>query len=171
MQTLQRMFAERIGDAADRISYVMSGGTEGILSPHFTVISRSMDSAADAPEAARKALAVGVRHTRDFLPEEIGRMAQVEAVAQAVRSAMEEAGIERSEDVHCVQIKCPLLTTDAIHEAEERGARVVTEDTYKSRGYSRGASALGTAAALGEIDAAALSEADICSRWEKYSEV
>lgn len=171
VQVLQQLFAEKIGNAATRISYVMSGGTEGVLSPHFTVISRSMDCDQGAMKEGEKSLAVGVSRTRDFLPEEIGRMAQIEAVSQAVQHAMEEAGLENVEDVHFVQIKCPLLTTEAIDDAQERGAKVVTEDTYKSMGYSRGASALGTALALGEIDAESLSEADTCSDWEKYSEV
>ncbi len=169
VRSLQDFFAERIGDAASRISYVMSGGTEGVISPHLTVVSRSTSGGATRGEA--KSLAVGVRHTRDFRPEEIGRMAQAEAVADAVRAAVAEAGIEDASDVHFVQIKCPLLTSDAIRDAVARGQAVVTEDTYKSMGYSRGASALGTALALGEIDGAALVETDICQAWDKYSEV
>ncbi|MGE7225459.1 ring-opening amidohydrolase [Paenibacillus sp. PDC88] len=171
VSALDAYFTGLLGAAASSISYVMSGGTEGILSPHLTVISRSLDAAGAKPSGGRKSLAIGVKHTRDFLPEEIGRMVQVEAVAEAVRSAVAEAGIESAADVHFVQIKCPLLTTDAIHDAAERGRQVVTEDTYKSMGYSRGASALGVAAALGEIDAAELRESDICRAWEKYSEV
>jgi len=169
VRSLQDFFAGRIGDDASRISYVMSGGTEGVLSPHLTVISRS--SGGVTPKDGTKSLAIGVRHTRDFQPEEIGRLAQVEAVVAAVRAAVEEAGIESAADVHFVQIKCPLLTTDAIREAARRGEAVVTDDTYKSMGYSRGASALGAALALGEIDGAALSESDICRSWDKYSEV
>lgn len=172
VHALRDYFARRIGDAASGISYVMSGGTEGVLSPHLTVISRSgSGQAASSAASGGKSLAIGVAHTQDFLPEELGRMAQVEAVAEAVRSAVKEAGIAGPEDVHFVQIKCPLLTTDAIHEAVRRGKHVVTEDTYKSMGFSRGASALGVAAALGEIDAAALTEDDICHSWELYSAV
>ncbi|WP_309122217.1 ring-opening amidohydrolase [Paenibacillus sp.] len=169
VRSLQDFFERRIGEAASRISYVMSGGTEGVLSPHLTVISRTSNG--KTPSDGTKSLAIGVRHTRDFRPEEIGRMAQAEAVAEAVRDAVAEAGIADAADVHFVQIKCPLLTTDAIREASARGEAVVTEDTYKSMGYSRGASALGTALALGEIDGAALVESDICQAWEKYSEV
>ncbi len=104
------------------------------------------------------ALAVGTAFTRDFAPEEIGRMAQVEATAEAVRAAMAEAAID---DAHYVQVKCPLLTSERIAEAEARGARVATHDTYRSMGLSRGASALGVALALGELPAAALSDAVI----------
>lgn len=41
VHALRDYFTRRIGDAASGISYVMSGGTEGVLSPHLTVISRS----------------------------------------------------------------------------------------------------------------------------------
>ncbi|MEO7403712.1 MAG: ring-opening amidohydrolase, partial [Burkholderiales bacterium] len=73
-----------------RIAFVMSGGTEGVLSPHFTVFTRG---STDAPLAAAKRLAIGIAHTRDFLPEEMGRMTQVTETAAAVRAAMADAGI------------------------------------------------------------------------------
>ena len=71
-------------------------------------------------------------------------------MAAGVAAAMRDAGIERAEDVHFVQIKCPLLTAARIAEAEARGAATATRDTLKSMGFSRGASALGVALALGE---------------------
>jgi cyanuric acid amidohydrolase len=53
------------------------------------------------------------------------------------------------------------LTSERIAEAEARGARTATADTYTSMGLSRGAAALGVALALGEIDRAALDTAAI----------
>lgn len=41
VMALKGFFAEAAKGGAAGISYVMSGGTEGVLSPHFTVISRS----------------------------------------------------------------------------------------------------------------------------------
>ncbi len=156
---LQTVLAERLGitrDAvADQVAMVMSGGTEGALSPHFTVLSTQM--AQSAPTGA-KALAMGVAHTRAFLPEELGRMAQIDATADAVRQAMRRARIADAEDVHYVQVKCPLLTTERTAEASRRGAPVVTDDTYASMAYSRGASALGVALALGEVERHAVSD-------------
>ena len=38
-------------------------------------------------------------------------------------------------------------------------------DTYESMGYSRGASALGVAVALGDLTAEQLSNEKICSDW------
>ncbi len=134
-----------------RVALVMSGGTEGVLSPHFTVFTRTtVDRISALPH--QKRLVVGVAHTRDFMPEEIGRKAQVDATAQAVRTAIEDAGIADADDVHFVQVKCPLLTSAKVLDARQRGAATVTRNTYESMGWSRGASALGVGLALGEFN-------------------
>jgi len=133
-------------ERADRISLVMSGGTEGGLAPHWLVLERR-----EAPSGSGPALAIGSAHTADLAPEGLGRRAQVELVADGVLAAMADAGIDDPADVHFVQIKCPLLTADRIAAAEGRGATTATRDTLKSMGLSRGASALGVALALGEI--------------------
>jgi cyanuric acid amidohydrolase len=139
---------------AEAVCCVMSGGTEGGLSPHWLVLERR--DAPDAPTGA--ALAIGRARSRRLLPEEIGRMAQVDAVASAVREAMTDAGIVDPDHVHFVQIKCPLLTAERIGEAAARGRATAVRDTLKSMGVSRGAAALGAAVALGEIAQAALSD-------------
>ena len=149
---------------SERIAMVMSGGTEGGLSPHFLVLTAAQ---ADAPPVP--SLAIGTAFTRRFQPEHLGRMAQVEATADAVAAAMAQAGIERAEDVHYVQVKCPLLTGDRIMEAAARGQGVVTTDTYKSMGYSRGASALGVALALGEIGRGSIEDSAVCRRLDLWS--
>lgn len=150
-----------------RIAMVMSGGTEGGLSPHFLVLARREVSGGARP--AGKRLAIGTAFTRAFRPEEIGRMAQVEATADAVRAAMREAGLAEASDVHFVQVKCPLLTSERIGEAAARGEAVATHDTYESMGLSRGASALGIGVALGEIAAADLSDAAVGRRLDLWS--
>ena len=99
-----------------------------------------------------KRLSIGIAHTRDFLPEEIGRRRQIEETVRAVHLAMRDAGIDDPGDVHFVQIKCPLLTSERIEAALRRGRKTVTTGGYASMGYSRGASALGVAGALGELD-------------------
>jgi cyanuric acid amidohydrolase len=151
---------------AQRVALVMSGGTEGVLSPHFTVFTRRWVPASGFRE---KRLAVGMAHTRDFLPEEMGRMAQLDATANAVHAAMQDAGITAAEDVHFVQVKCPLLTSDKVNKSLRRGAFPVTHDTYESMGYSRGASALGVAVALGEVARADVSDASVLSDWSLFS--
>jgi cyanuric acid amidohydrolase len=166
---LKLLLADRLktplAEIEKKVAIVMSGGTEGGLSPHLLVFSRVEVSAVSAGPR----LAIGVGLTRPFRPEEIGRSAQVEETAAAVTIAMKEAGIASPSDVHFVQIKCPLLTKERIEEAARRGATTATADTYYSMAVSRGASALGVALALGEI--ADAPESAICRDWSLFSGV
>ncbi|MET4200511.1 ring-opening amidohydrolase [Bradyrhizobium sp. LA6.12] len=151
-----------------RIAFVMSGGTEGVLSPHITVFTRRQ---AERPAGmSGKRLSIGMAHTRDFLPEEIGRSAQIIETAKAVTAAMADAGITDPADVHFVQIKCPLLTSDRVEAANARGNTTATTSAYSSMAYSRGASALGVAVALGEI-ASDISDDDVLRRYDLFSSV
>ena len=147
----------------------MSGGTEGVLSPHANIFVRSNSESGESAKSKR--LSIGVSHTREFLPEEIGRIAQVNEVSRATKEAIADAGIELMADVHFVQIKCPLLTSVRIDDAHSRGKSVVTHDTYESMGYSRGASALGVGVALGEIRADQVVDGSICKDWTLSSAV
>ena len=161
------------GEVGNKIAFVMSGGTEGVLSPHLTVFARSeVDNAPPARANAGddKRLSIGIAHTRDFMPEEIGRKAQIEETIKAVHTAMHDAGIDDAREVHFVQVKCPLLTSERIEAALERGNKTVTGSAYGSMGYSRGASALGVAAALGEIDGN-VDEGRILKDWDLFSSV
>jgi cyanuric acid amidohydrolase len=166
---LKLLLAERcrvpLPEVEKRVAIVMSGGTEGGLSPHLLIFCREEALAT----VSMPRLAIGVGLTRAFKPEEIGRAAQIEATAESVRAAIQDAGITSASDVHFVQIKCPLLTKERIEEAARRGAKTATEDTYYSMAVSRGASALGVALALGEIGAAP--ESAICKDWSLYSSV
>ena len=170
-QSYKLFLAEKLGipmeEVDKKVAFVMSGGTEGVMTPHVTVFTRE-----DVKETkGGPGLAIGVSFTRKFLPEEFGTMVMVEEVARCVTAAMKDAGIEKAADVHFVQIKCPLLTSDRIAEAAARGKMTVTTDTYKSMGYTRAASALGIALALGEVPADKLSDKAICSDWSLYSSV
>lgn len=158
------------GEVSKRVAFVMSGGTEGVISPHVTVFARKKPNGISSSSGGKR-LSIGVSHSRVFAPEEIGRMAQVMGVAEAVKQSIEDANISASQDVHFVQIKCPLLTSERIAEAAGRGKSVATHDTYESMGYSRGASALGVAVALGEVKASDITDAKICSDWNLYSSV
>jgi len=157
-------------DIEQKIAFVMSGGTEGVLSPHITVFARTAITDGSKPGISGKRLSIGIAQTRDFLPEELGRRAQIEETAKAVHVAMADAGIGERQDVHFVQIKCPLLTSDRIEAAHARGKKVVTTSAYGSMGYSRGASALGVASALGEIDGD-ISDEQVLKNWELFSSV
>ncbi len=158
-----------VAQVEKRVAFVMSGGTEGVLAPHITVFTRHASSCG-AP-VGQKRLALGIAFTRDFLPEEIGRGAQIHETATAVQAAMADAGISAAGDVHFVQIKCPLLTSAKIAAARLRGREPVTADTYESMGYSRGASALGVAIATGEAQSAALADSAVLHDWSLASSV
>ena len=168
VSAFQNALAEPLGclpaDIGHRVALVMSGGTEGGLSPHFLVFTaRPVDA------QPRVSLAIGTAFTRPFRPEQVGRMAQIEATAEAVAAAMAQAGITGAGDVHYVQVKCPLLTADRAADAAARGETVVTLDTYKSMAHSRGASALGVALGLGEVARADLDDSVVCRRLDLWS--
>lgn len=147
VQALRLALSEHLSlERIDRICLVMSGGTEGALSPHLTIFERR-----DQGSGASPSLALGIAQTPDLPAEFLGRREQAILVADGVRRAMVEAEIGSADEVHFVQIKCPLLTAARIAAAEARGASVVTRDTLKSMGLSRGASALGVGLALGEV--------------------
>ncbi|MEP0912110.1 ring-opening amidohydrolase [Leptolyngbya sp. GB1-A1] len=169
VQTLKTFLSQQIGDGegkmaektAEEIIYVMSGGTEGVLSPHLTIFTQEQVEP-DTPH--RWGLVLGVSRTRDFLPQEVGTVAMVKEVADAVQQAIDSAGLNKA-DVHFVQIKCPLVTAAQREQSGQAGS------SYQSMAYSRGASALGVAVALGEVDLAQLSDADICSNYSLYSSI
>jgi cyanuric acid amidohydrolase len=162
--TLKAYIRSHIGeDLTNKIVFVMSGGTEGVLSPHLTVFTQEIQKLDTLPHLG---LALGVHHTRDFSGDEIGTLAMVEVVAAGVKAAIAKAGLSPA-DVHLVQIKCPLITASG----QGAGQLTITQDSYKSMAYSRGASALGVALALGEISLAQLTAADICRNFDLYSSV
>src|SRR3979490_1147391 len=85
----QLLLANRLNTSAEeigkRVTFVWSGGTEGVLSPHATVFTRS---AATGGSAGEPRLAMSVEATRDIPPEEVGTMIQVREVAAAVRRCL-----------------------------------------------------------------------------------
>ncbi len=166
--TLTQLFAQFMPrEDAEKICFVMSGGTEGAMAPHWTVFERAEGEGAEKGKGP--ALAIGRAHTAPLPPEDLGRAGQIALVADGVRRAMHDAGIADPADVHFVQIKCPLLTAQRIGEAGARGKSVATGSTLKSMGLSRAASALGAAVALGELPADAIAETDIGENWSLHS--
>ena len=170
LAALRTALAQPLGchpdQVGDRIAMVMSGGTEGGLSPHLLVFTATAAAATSHPVPT---LAIGTTTTRALQPEEFGRIPQIEATAEAVASAMAQADITRAEDVHYVQVKCPLLTAERVAQAAARGHTTVTADAYKSMAYSRGASALGVALALHEVGRDALDDSAVCRRLDLWS--
>ncbi|MFK8082701.1 MAG: ring-opening amidohydrolase [Granulosicoccus sp.] len=149
-QSLRHLFSHWLSeDQLDKVPFVMSGGTEGGLSPHWIVITvKKNEEPPQNSATVAQALAVGSAVTRDLLPSELGRCVQADIVKQGVLKAMHQANIQSPDDVHLVQVKCPLLTSGRI---EQVGGDVATTDTLKSMSLSRAASALGVGMALGEV--------------------
>jgi len=137
-------------DRVREIPIVWSGGTDGVISPHATIFATVPDG--DAAPTDELRLTVGFAMSEVLLPEDIGRAGMITKVADAVKVAMERAGIDDPADVHYVQTKTPLLTLGTIADAKSRGETVFTEDTLYSMDVSNGGTALGVAVALGEID-------------------
>jgi cyanuric acid amidohydrolase len=140
----------RSAEEIKQIPIVWSGGTDGVLSPHATIFATVPADRAEPTDEPR--LTVGFAMSEVLLPEEIGRTAMVTKVADAVKVAMERAGITDVADVHYVQTKTPLLTIHTIRDAKNRGKTVWTEHTHESMDLSNGCTALGVAVALGEIE-------------------
>ncbi len=134
-----------------QVPIVWSGGTDGVISPHATIFATT-DVPDDDPSKSEQRLTVGFAMSEQLLPEDIGRTAMITKVADAVKVAMERAGITDPADVHYVQTKTPLLTIHTIRDAKSRGKTVWTEHTHESMDLSNGCTALGIAVALGEID-------------------
>jgi len=168
MRAFEDLFSQRLGIPRDEVSarmiFSLSGGTEGVVSPHIVVFTKRQDGAAIAGQK-RLTIATGV--TRDFAPHEIGRMPQIEETARVVRLLVEELRIDPG-DVHLVQMKgaIPNTTSD-----EARAAAAGGRPLRNDMAHSRGASALGAALALGEIDASTLSGDAVCNDWSLYSGV
>jgi barbiturase len=139
----------RSEDEVKQIPMAWSGGCDGVITPHATVFARVPER--DGVAADDKRLAVGFAMSDVLLPEDIGRPAMVEKVAEGVKRAMEAAGITDVADVHYVQTKTPLLVQETIADAHARGETVYTEDTLYSMDISNGTTGLGIAYALGEI--------------------
>ena len=140
----------RPDDEVREIPIVWSGGTDGVISPHATVFATLPSDRAEQTDEPR--LTVGFAMSEQLRPEDIGRRAMMEKVADAVRVAMSRAGIDDPADVHYVQTKTPLLTIQAIRDAKSRGETVWTDETHQSMDLSNGCTALGIAVALGELE-------------------
>ncbi len=154
----------RDATALAQIPMVWSGGCDGVITPHATVFAQND---ATGPDSEAR-LVIGTAMSEELLPEDIGRLSMVKKVADAVHTAMANAGIDGPADVHYVQTKTPLLTIDSVADAANRGQSVACE-VHNSMGVSNGTTALGIAVALGEI--AMPTAEQICKDLDLYSAV
>lgn len=165
---LSMLIGERTGltpeAVREKIPFVFSGGVEGVLSPHYTVFTVSPDGA-PGPEPA---LAVGVAFTVPMRPSDIGRQAQIDAIALSVKEAIETVNLE---EVHFVQVKGPAFTLADILKDHRAGRPCATDNPGKLMSFGRAASALAVAKALGEIPAEKAVEAAVLKDFSLYSSV
>ena len=151
-------------DVQDRVVFSLSGGTEGVVTPHIIVFARGDAS----PTPGEKRLAVATGATREFTPDEIGRLPQITETARAIRDVVATLGVDSPADVHLVQMKgaIPPFT-----HADADAAAQAGKPLRCNMVYSRAASALATALALGEIAPDAVSDDSVCRDWSMYSRV
>lgn len=170
MRAFEDLFMERLKltrqEVTDKIIFSVSGGCEGVVSPHCVVFTRG-----GAPLNERhdkKRLAIGIGFTREFSADEIGRMPQIEETAKVIRSIIESLRLDSENDVHLIQMKgaIPNFTYEEAEAAEKKGKPLRSDMVY-----SRGASALASALALNEVDKSQLSDDKVCRDWNLFSGV
>jgi ring-opening amidohydrolase-like protein len=71
------------------VPMVWSGGCDGVITPHATIFARN----AKTGPTDKSRLVIGTALSAELLPEDIGRPAMVQKVADAVKAAMKDAGI------------------------------------------------------------------------------
>ena len=164
-------------EVAKRVTFVLSGGCPGVITPHIVAVTRDWVETGDDERSttADGRLVVGIAGSEPIMPEEVGRMGMIRKVAAAVKEAMADAGVDDPAAVHLVMVKVPGLTVGSIKDAESRGHTVATRDlTFGPEGagtYGNDAAALGAALALGEVSETNLSDEVVRRDWSLYSSV
>jgi cyanuric acid amidohydrolase len=165
MTAFEHLFAPRLGVAPeavqDRVIFSLSGGTEGVVTPHLVVFTR--EGTASPARRAVKRMAIGIGHTRELAPGEIGRIAQIEETARALREVIAGMQLDGPDDVHLVQMKGAIPPCGL---ADDPGGELRCDMVH-----SRAASALGVALALGEVAPGRISDDAVCRDWDLYSSV
>jgi cyanuric acid amidohydrolase len=149
----------------ERIPFVFSGGVEGVLSPHYSVFTVIPDTAS---VGGGRALAIGVAFTAPMRPSDIGRQAQIDAIAAAVDDAVTKAQIE---EVHFVQVKGPAFSLADILADQAAGRPSVTDNPGKLMSFGRAASALGVAKSQNEIPIDRAVESAVLKDFSLFSSV
>lgn len=171
-QSLMALLSRHLNEPAEslirRIPCILSGGTEGVLSPHYVVLCRGGTPLSEP--AAASSFAIGTAMSAPVPAEDIGRAAHAGNVAEAVRKAMAEAHIARPDDVHFVQVKCPCVTSARAEAARAAGKTVASADSNRSMALARAAGAFGVALALGEIDAPAVTDTALLQNFAVHSD-
>ncbi|GAE27958.1 hypothetical protein JCM9140_4127 [Halalkalibacter wakoensis JCM 9140] len=104
----QVLLSEYLGisheEVFDTIPMMMIGKVGGLMTPHYTLFIK--EEAGKEQDKKGKRFAFGVASTPVLEKDQIGTLAQVDLVADAVATAMADAGIASLDDVKCVEVKC-----------------------------------------------------------------
>lgn len=138
-QWLATRLACTADEAVRRVQIIVSGGTEGVVTPHLLAIAARTRPGGDV--AGPKRLVAGAV-CEPVEAGECGSPAHVGRTAGLVQRAMHDAGIADAADVHLVMMRIPC-----------------TSDTPGHAVRVRAAGALGVALALGEAAAGVAAEA------------
>ena len=168
MMSLETLFAPLLAlkpcQVQDRIIFSFSGGTEGVVSPHMIVFTKEGEWRSEPHKTKR--LVIGVAYTRVFGSTEIGRITQIEETSRVIKELAANLRLDSLTDIHLIQMKgaIPSYTFEQGVEAQKLGRPIRSNMVY-----SRGASALGAAVALGEVELSKISDEDICANWSLFS--
>jgi cyanuric acid amidohydrolase len=158
--------------AGSQAMCVVSGGCEGMLTPHMVVFS-SVDEAApeqasgyrgecDASgkqeETSGAALAIGTAVSASLDAAGIGHEAHVLRTRDAVKQACHDAGLDIA-DVTYVHVLSPWMSAELAASAPP-GAELVARTAHASKPAIRAAAALGAGLALNEIGLADIDYTD-----------
>src|SRR5262245_63397348 len=95
-------------------------------------------------------------------------MAQIEETARVIGAVVAELRVDSPADVHLIQMKGAIPS----YSYEESQAAIAAGRPLRSdMVFSRGASALGAALALGEVEPSNLNDEMVCHDWTQYSGV
>src|SRR6185312_2377405 len=107
-----------------RSTFLFSTGCEGAMTPlGYLFIDVEDRSASGSP--ARKALAIGCARSRSLTGDEIGTPTHADIVAETVRAAMRDAGVEAA-DVAVVIVKTPVMSHVAAVDTEKKKKKRIT---------------------------------------------
>jgi cyanuric acid amidohydrolase len=170
MVTFEDLFSKHLHvskqEVTNRIIFSLSGGCEGVATPHIIIFTKS--GFKSEKRNTHKRLAIGIGFTREFRSEEIGRMAQIEETAAVIKNIVQELQVDSANDVHLVQMKGAIPPYSYKQAA---AASLAGKPLRSDMVHSRAASALACVKALQETNIPDLNDNMICTEWDVYSGV
>jgi len=118
---IRSFLAEALGssptEAAKRVQIVVSGGAEGIVSPHLLILAET-ESSAPSTEVGL----VSGSDRQPFPREDAGTQAHADFTADMVRRAASQAGLDRASSAAFVMVKSPAQPGSSLAAIKARAA-------------------------------------------------